>query len=393
MIQVGARLDKGATGLGHLGAVHGDEAVAVDGGGLAQAGTIQHGGPEQAVEVDDVLADEVVQLGGGFLAPVVVEAQAFAVAVVLEAGHVADGGVQPDVEVLARVAGDFETEVGGFAGNIPGLQVFDPFLQFVGHLLLQRAGASPLAQQGLEFRQVEEQLGGFLFHRGGATDGGVGLDQLRRGIGGAAHFTVVAVLVFGLALGAGALDETVRQEHAFLRVVELGNGLLDDIAGVLVALEHHFRQRAVFRAVGAVVVVELDLEVGEVLLVVRFHLRNLLLWGDAVFFRLEHDGGAVGIIRAHIGALLAAQFLEAYPDIGLDVFQQVAQMNGAIGVGKGTGHQDFAGRVTHGVDVVIPEKGWPMIRVRRGFFILWVNGCAASPTTGDCRGPLWGILC
>ena len=144
---------------------------------------------------------------------------------------------------------------------------------------------------------------------------------------------------------------------------------------------------------GAVVVVELDLEVSEVPLVVRFDLRNLLLRGDAVFFRLEHDGGAMGIVGAHVDALLTAQFLETDPDIGLDVFQQVAQVNGAIGVGKGTGHQDFAGRVTHGVDVVIPEKGWPMIRVRRGFFILWVNGCAASPTADTGRGPLRGILC
>jgi hypothetical protein len=31
--------------------------------GRAQAGRVQHRGPEQAVEIDDVLADEVVELG------------------------------------------------------------------------------------------------------------------------------------------------------------------------------------------------------------------------------------------------------------------------------------------------------------------------------------------
>ena len=77
--------------FGHLGAVHGDEAVAEDGGGFAQAGAVQHGRPEQTVEVDYVLTDEVVQLGVGIRFPVVVEIDAFALAQVLEAGHVATG--------------------------------------------------------------------------------------------------------------------------------------------------------------------------------------------------------------------------------------------------------------------------------------------------------------
>ncbi len=137
MVQVGARLDKGAPGLGHLGAVDGDEAVAVDRRGFTQPGAIQHGRPEQAVEVDDVLADKVVKLGVGIRFPVFVEVQAFPVAQILEAGHVADGRVQPDIEILARVTGDLEAEVGRFPGDVPGLQVLDPFLQLVGDAFLQ----------------------------------------------------------------------------------------------------------------------------------------------------------------------------------------------------------------------------------------------------------------
>ena len=239
MIQIGSGLDKGAAGLGHLGAVHGDKAMAVDSRWFAQTGTVQHGRPEQTVKIDDVLADKVIELGVGSLCPVVVEAEAFAVAVVLEARHVPDRGIQPDIKILAGVTGDLETKIGRFPGNVPGLQVFDPFLQFVGDLLLQSAGTGPLAQQRLEFGQVEEQLGGVLLYRGGTTDGRVGLDQLCRGVGRTADFTVVAILVFRLALRAGALDETVGQEHAFLRVVKLGDGLLDDVACVFVSLEDH----------------------------------------------------------------------------------------------------------------------------------------------------------
>ena len=107
----------------------------------------------------------------------------------------------------------------------------------------------------------------------------------------------------------------------------------------------------------AVVVVEIHLEVGKVPLVVRFHLGNLLLRGDAVFLGLEHDGGAVGIVSADIGALLATELLEANPDVGLDVFQQMAEMNGAIGVGKGTGDQYLAGSVTHGNGIDFQKMG------------------------------------
>ena len=39
------------------------EAVRVDTGGLAETGTVQHRRPEQRMEIDDVLANEVIQLG------------------------------------------------------------------------------------------------------------------------------------------------------------------------------------------------------------------------------------------------------------------------------------------------------------------------------------------
>ena len=63
VLEIGARLDEGAARLGHLLAVHGQEAVREDRGRGAEARAAQHGRPEQGVEVDDVLADEVVQLG------------------------------------------------------------------------------------------------------------------------------------------------------------------------------------------------------------------------------------------------------------------------------------------------------------------------------------------
>ena len=89
MIQVGTGLDKGAARLGHLGTVDGDKTVSVNRRGRAVFRCAQHGRPEQGVEVDDVLADKVVQLGAGILVPVFVEVQTgglalFGIAQVLE---------------------------------------------------------------------------------------------------------------------------------------------------------------------------------------------------------------------------------------------------------------------------------------------------------------------
>jgi hypothetical protein len=53
------------------------------------------------------------------------------------------------------------------------------------------------------------------------------------------------------------------------------------------------------------------------------------------------------IIRTDIDTLVAALLLEANPDIGLDIFHQMTQVNGAVGVGQGTGNEDFARIVGH----------------------------------------------
>ena len=54
-----------------------------------------------------------------------------------------------------------------------------------------------------------------------------------------------------------------------------------------------------------------------------------VLGRDAFGLRLEHDRRAVGVVGADVIAFVAAQFLEAHPDVGLHGLEQVAQMDGA----------------------------------------------------------------
>ena len=110
-IQIRPRHHEGAARLAHLGAVHGQVAVDVQPGGRAQASAVQHRRPEQAVEIDDVLADEVVELGIAVLAQVTVEIDSARFAQGLEAGEITNRCVQPDVEELARLAGNLEAEI------------------------------------------------------------------------------------------------------------------------------------------------------------------------------------------------------------------------------------------------------------------------------------------
>ena len=159
------------------------------------------------------------------------------IAQLLEAAHVADRRIQPHIEIFARRIGNLEAEVGRIARDIPvGEFVFafcaQPFLHLVGGLGLQRAAGGPFPQKLLAAGcgEFEEIMVGCAHYRLGAGHGGVGVDHVGCGVGRAAHFAVVAVLVFGVALGAFALDEAVRQEHFLDRVVILLDGALFDQA-------------------------------------------------------------------------------------------------------------------------------------------------------------------
>ncbi len=102
-----------------------------------EPGAVEHRGPEEEVEVDDVLADEVDDGAFGAL-PVVVGRARLVLAVVGRRGDVADGGVKPDVEVLVLLAGYPEAEVGAVPAYTPVVKpLVDPAEDLVPDLRLQ----------------------------------------------------------------------------------------------------------------------------------------------------------------------------------------------------------------------------------------------------------------
>ncbi len=72
------------------------------------------------------------------------------------------------------------------------------------------------------------------------------------------------------------------------------------------------------------------------------HLGDQLLLADALLPGADHDRRAVRVVGADVDAPLPAELLEADPDVGLEVLDQVADVDVAVGVGQGGGDEDAA---------------------------------------------------
>ena len=223
VLEVGGGGDEGAFALGHLRAVDHEEAVDEDLGGGAPAGGLELGGPEEAVEADDVLADEVVDLGLGVLPPVL-EGLPARLGPGPEGGHVADGRVEPDVEVLVLVAGDLEAEIGRVAGDVPAAEgLVEPLQELVGGAFVGVIG-EPFPEEVAAGLELHEELLAPAHDGLAAADGAVGVPEVGGVVRRAADRAVVAVAVGRAAARAGALDEAVGQEHPAMLAVELLDG-------------------------------------------------------------------------------------------------------------------------------------------------------------------------
>ena len=136
-----------------------------DFGRCAEFGAGEHGGPKQRMEIDNILADKMVELSWAVFFPEMIEIDIFSIAEIFKACHVAYWRVEPNIKVLARRVGNFKTKVGGVTADIPLLQAtVEPFAQLVGHFVLHCAAAGPLFQKLGKFRQLEKVVGRGFFN-------------------------------------------------------------------------------------------------------------------------------------------------------------------------------------------------------------------------------------
>ena len=132
----------------------------------------------------------------------------------------------------------------------------------------------------------------------------------------------------------------------FSGVEELLDGAgFDQVVGLERAV-HVLRQFVVFWRVGVVPVVEGDVEAVEVRLAARGDVGHEFLRRLAGLFGRDHDGRAVGVVGADEMHFVALHALKTHPDIGLDVFHDVADVEMAVGIGQGGGDEKAA-RLAH----------------------------------------------
>ncbi len=259
---------------------------------------------------------------------------------VLEAGQVTDRRIQPHVEVLARCAGDLETEVRRVTRDVPRAQAalgIQPLGELGLHAGQGHVAGQPFAQELLETADFEEVMLRITHFRGGAGHHRLRFDQVGGAVGGATDFAVVAVLVGRFAVRAGALDVAVGQEHALGRVVELRHRATADMAGGVEFGVQRLGQLAVGRRVGRVVMVEIHAKGSEIALMAGLDVGDEGFRGYPGLLRGQHDRRAVGVIGADVPDLFTHHSPRTHPDIGLDVTHQVAEVQRAVGVRQGIG--------------------------------------------------------
>ena len=93
-------------------------------------------------------------------------------------------------------------------------------------------------------------------------------------------------------------------------------------------------QFVVFGAVGGVPIVEGNVKTIEVGLAAGCNVGHKLLGGDACFFGGNHDGCAMRVVGTYKMHFMTLHALRTNPDVGLDVFHDVTDVEIAVGIGQ-----------------------------------------------------------
>ena len=181
-VQIVLRADAGAPAFAHFVFLDGQKPMHMHMVRQFAACKMQGGRPEQGMEIDNILADEMhlLQIRLGQIGLKISRAAAALDEQVFQCRQITDRRIQPDIEILARRIRYLDTKVrvvpadvpiaqAGFARGIAG----KPFFHLVGHLGLQLAVLRPALQKCHTARvaQFEEiMLAGFQ-HRCGTRQG------------------------------------------------------------------------------------------------------------------------------------------------------------------------------------------------------------------------------
>ena len=141
---------------------------------------------------------------------------------------------------------------------------------------------------------------------------------------------------------ASTAHKTIRQEHLCLGIIGLFNYAPFDQAFIVQAQINQLHEFPVFLGMGRIEVIELDQKGREIPLVLDAKSLYQIFRTDAFFLRPEHRRRTVRIGRTNIDTVIADEFLKPDPDVGLDVLDQMADVDAPVRVGERAGDEDPA---------------------------------------------------
>ena len=160
------------------------------------------------------------------------------------------------------------------------------------------------------------------------------INQFGRRISGPATAAIVARLINRVATWASSTDKAIRQKGALLHIEQLLDVFLFNEPRLANRLPDLVAMRLRFGTVCAAVMVELDAEPGEISLVSRLGFRDDLFFATTFSTSPNHDRRAMRVVSTNVQTAVASQLLKAHPNIGLQIFNQMPQVNRSIRVGQ-----------------------------------------------------------
>ena len=182
--------------------------------------------------------------------------------------------------------------------------------------------------------QLDEQMGGRAQFGSRFRQRTHRILQIRRRIGRRTYTAIVTGLVRSSAPGTAASHEPISQKGFRHRIIQLHNVLLSYQSCIDNRLPDTLAEQPIFQTVGTAIVVKFNIEPGEITYVCFLHIGNDFFFTATFFAGTQHDGRAVRVISTHIQNVIPSQLLKAYPDVCLDVLDQVPDMNMSVGIGQ-----------------------------------------------------------
>ena len=155
---------------------------------------------------------------------------------------------------------------------------------------------------------------------------------------------MVAILSRCFTIRTGPLNKSIGKKGSSFGIVELFNFLFFHQARCPNFRPNLATQLPILITVRAAIVVELDIESGKIALMFFVRAGNEFLFGHALLLRADHDRRAVRVISAEIDAAIATQLLKPHPNVSLNVFNQVPDMDRAVGIRQSGGDKDLTQR-------------------------------------------------